>query len=331
MIIGKLALAVKSTTIDSNHKSVPGRCDIIRFGLSLSRFSLALVFTLGAISSALGQDRAVAQDSASSLPVVLVDKKKYEMHLAHYKNGLEIFKTYKVTIGKNSGDKELEGDQKTPEGIYRFSARYGRENLKAKFGAMAFYIDYPNTFDRRQKKTGFDIMLHSTNDPERLARPQDSDGCIVVDDERIKDIANYIRTPITTVVIYDELKPEHLKPETDQDLVAAFDRWLAAWSGKDIEAYIGSYVQDFTYERMNRDQYRAYKESLNRKYETIDVKATNRRYFRHPKYDLVTFTQEYSSTFKGGRKAFVARGQKRIYFMKESGQRKIFSEEFSRY
>ncbi len=122
-----------------------------------------------------------------------------------------------------------------------------------------------------------------------------------------------------------------MKPETDPDLIAAFDKWLAAWSGKDIEGYIGSYVQDFTYESMNRDQYRAYKDSLNRKYETIDVKATNRRYFRHPKYDLVTFTQEYSSTFKGGKKAFVARGQKRIYFMRENGQRKIFSEEFSRY
>lgn len=300
-------------------------CVISRFWF-LTNFLVLLVVGLGSISSSKAHS-----DSAALLPVVLVDKSKYEMHLANYKNGLQIFKTYKVTIGKNSGDKEIEGDQKTPEGIYRFSAKYGRENLKPKFGAMAFYIDYPNTFDRRQKKTGFDIMLHSTNDPERLARPQDSDGCVVVDDERIREIANFIKTPISTVIIYDALKPEHLQSESDLDLRSAFERWLTAWSAKDIDAYIGSYSQDFLYENLNRDQYRAYKDGLNRKYETIDVKATNRRFFRHPKYDLVTFTQEYSSTFKGGKRAFVARGQKRLFFLKENGQRKIFSEEFSRY
>lgn len=271
------------------------------------------------------------QESASLLPVVLIDKAKFELHLAHYKNGLEIFKTYKVTMGKNSGDKEVEGDQKTPEGIYRFSARYTRKNLKPKFGAMAFYIDYPNVFDRRQKKTGFDIMLHSTDDPDRLARPQDSDGCVVVDDARIKEIGEYIKTPITNVIIYDEMKPEYLKTESDTELINAFERWLQAWNRKDIDTYIGSYVSDFTFEKMNLAQYRAYKDSLNHRYNTIDVKATNRRFYHHPKYDLVTFTQEYSSTFKNGKKAFVATGQKRIYFLKEAGALKIFSEEFSRY
>lgn len=267
---------------------------------------------------------------AQGLPVVIVDKSKFQLHIADYKNGLNIIKTYAVTLGKNSGDKMLEGDQKTPEGIYRFTTRYVAPSIKKKLGAMAFYVDYPNSIDRRDKKTGFDIMLHSTDDPSRLERSQDSDGCIVVDDARIKEIANYIHTPVTTLLIYDQLKPEYLQSETSGDLKIAFDKWIAAWSKKDIEAYIGAYAQDFKYESMNREQYRVYKNSLNKKYETIDVKATDARFFRHPKYDLVTFTQEYSSTFKGGRKAFVARGQKRIYFTREAGLLKIFSEEFSR-
>ena len=267
---------------------------------------------------------------ADGLPVVIVDKAKFQLHIADYKNGLNIIKTYAVTLGKNSGDKMLEGDQKTPEGIYRFTTRYVAPSIKKKLGAMAFYVDYPNSLDRRDKKTGFDIMLHSTDDPARLARSQDSDGCIVVDDARIKEIANYIHTPVTTLLIYDQLKPEYLQSETSGDLKTAFDAWLTAWSKKDLDGYIGSYAQDFKYEAMNRDQYRAYKGSLNKKYETIDVKATDARFFRHPKYDLVAFTQEYSSTFKGGRKAFVARGQKRIYFTREAGVLKIFSEEFSR-
>jgi murein L,D-transpeptidase YafK len=268
--------------------------------------------------------------AAEDLPVIIVDKAKFQIHVANYKNGLEIIKTYPVTLGKNSGDKMLEGDLKTPEGIYRFTTRYEQPAIKKKFGAMAFYVDYPNSLDKRDKKTGFDIMLHSTDDPSRLARNQDSDGCMVLADAHIKEISNYIHTPITTLLIFDELKPEYLQTETSGDLKTAFEKWIAAWSAKDIDAYIGSYAQDFHFEQMNRDQYRTYKESLNKKYATILVKATDARFFRHPKYDLVTFTQEYSSTFKDGRKAFVARGQKRIYFVRESGALKIFSEEFSR-
>ncbi|MDX9730170.1 MAG: L,D-transpeptidase family protein, partial [Bdellovibrionales bacterium] len=266
----------------------------------------------------------------SDIPVFIVDKAKYQIHVANYKNGLEIFKTYPITVGKNSGDKMLEGDLKTPEGIYRFTTKFVPPQIKRKFGAMAFYVDYPNSIDRRDKKTGFDIMLHSTDDPARLERPQDSDGCIVVDDDRIRDLANYIHTPYTTLLIYDELKPEHLQSETSGDLKVAFEKWLAAWTAKDIDGYIDSYAEGFRFEQMNRDQYKAYKDGLNKRYETIDVKATNTRFFRHPKYDMVTFTQEYSSTFKGGRRAFVARGQKRIYFVRENGALKIFSEEFSR-
>jgi murein L,D-transpeptidase YafK len=141
------------------------------------KINLFIMALLMGSAIAFGADEvsqvAVATSSVKSegLPVVIVDKAKYELHLANYKNGLEIFKTFKVTIGKNSGDKQIEGDQKTPEGIYRFSAKYGRQNLKPKFGAMAFYIDYPNAFDRREKKTGFDIMLHSTDDPRSACAP----------------------------------------------------------------------------------------------------------------------------------------------------------------
>lgn len=278
---------------------------------------------------------SIVHAQESGLPIAIVDKAKFQLHLANYKSGaglnnLEIIKTYKVTLGKHSGDKMLEGDQKTPEGIYRFTTKYLAPQLKKKFGAMAFYVDYPNSLDRRDKKTGFDIMLHSTDDPARLARDQDSDGCIVVDDERIKEISGYIHTPFTTLLIFDNMKPEYLQTESTGDLKKVFDAWLVAWGSKDIGTYIGSYSKDFKMEQMNRDQYRVYKDSLNKKYETIDVKATDARFFRHPKYDMVTFTQEYSSTFKGGKKAFVARGQKRLYFIREDGVPKIYSEEISR-
>ncbi|MEK6554020.1 MAG: L,D-transpeptidase family protein [Bdellovibrionota bacterium] len=288
--------------------------------------ALALALLLGAISQlGLAQDPLPAPTGNGEV-IVIVDKTKHELHLARVQNGYEIFKTYPVTTGKNSGDKMVEGDLKTPEGIYQFSQRYNQSQLKKKFGIMAFYIDYPNLIDKSEKKTGFDIMLHSTDDPARLARPQDSDGCVVVNDERIKEIDPFIIPQKTMILIYDELKPAYLLPGTTEKVKTVFDTWLKAWSEKDLEAYIALYSKNFRGKNMNRDQYKIYKGFLNKKYDTIKVTASDIRYFTHPKYSMVTYHQQYLATYKGGREAFNVSSRKRLYLIPEDGALKIFSE-----
>lgn len=280
-----------------------------------------IYFLLGLLLSTFG-----IHAFGDEIPVLLVDKKKFELHLAHYKNGFEIFKTYPVTIGKNSGDKMVEGDLKTPEGIYQLSARYVQPQIKKKFGILAFYVDYPNLIDKRDKKTGFDIMLHSTDDPSRLERPQDSDGCIVVNDERIKELDQYIHPSQTAILIYDELKPEYLLPTANDDIKQVFETWLKAWNEKDLDSYISQYSKDFRFEQMNRDQYKVYKGFLNKKYDKINVTVNDVHFYKHPKYSLVTFHQQYSSTYKGGRPAFNVSSRKRLYLIPEDGALKIYSE-----
>lgn len=54
--------------------------------------------------------------------VILVDKHKNELHLGAYTGDrIEIKKTYHATLGRALGDKEVEKDLKTPEGIYFFT------------------------------------------------------------------------------------------------------------------------------------------------------------------------------------------------------------------
>lgn len=268
---------------------------------------------------------------ADDRPVFIVDKSKFQIHIANYEEGnLKIFKTYPITLGKNTGDKILEGDQKTPEGIYRFTAKYEPPQIQKKLGDMAFYIDYPNAVDRRDNKTGYAIMLHATDDPSRLERNQDSDGCLVTSNEKIKEMANYIQQPYSMILIYLDLKPEYLTLASKLGVKSAFENWLAAWTAKDIDAYIGSYADDFKFDAMDKQQYKTYKDFLNKKYDVIDVKATDVRLYAHPKYDVVTFTQTYSATLKNGKTAFLSRGQKRLYFIKEQGVPRIFYEDFSR-
>ncbi len=264
---------------------------------------------------------------ASAETAYLIDKSKFQLHHAELMpEGMQIVKSYKVTLGKASGDKQVEGDLKTPEGIYQFTTRYTQPQLKRKFGIMAFYINYPNVMDKLENKTGFDIMLHATDDPKRLELNQDSDGCAVVSNENLLEIEKSLKLRASPLFIYDEMKPEYLKADYRPDLKQAFESWREAWQSKDLDAYIGSYSPDFKFGKMDLAAYREYKAILNKKYETIKVETSAEKFLFHPKYAIVRFIQKYNSTLSGGRPAYASHGPKTLYFKEINGQYKIAIE-----
>jgi len=270
---------------------------------------------------------------AKDFHFVVVDKGKHQIHVVRYNsNGHEILLTYHVTTGKVPGDKEKENDLKTPEGIYFFKFKSRPPTLKKKFGELAIYVDYPNPIDKQAGKTGYDIMLHATDDPSRLLRDLDSEGCVVVSNEQIKAIEKYIILNLTPMIIYSELKPEYLKENSNPEVISAFETWFKAWESKDIDKYIDSYVDAFSYRGMNKKQYKKYKEGLNKRYATIKVNPSNIRFFHHPKYEVIIFGQDYVSKFANGKIAFKSSGTKILYFVKQKdGRYKIAAEEFTNF
>lgn len=262
--------------------------------------------------------------------VLLVDKAKHEIAVGAYSGDhIEVKRKFHVTLGKALGDKEVEKDLKTPEGIYFLTAKLTPPSLKKKFGNMAFMVNYPNPIDQIAGKTGYSIMLHATDDPPRLKRDYDSEGCVVIDNPEIEEISRDVRLGLTPIIIYPELKPEYLKVEGKPAVRAAFDKWISAWNGKDIENYIGAYSKKFHFNGMNLKSYRDYKNNLNHKYSEIQVKADHLRFYYHPKYDVVSFTQIYQSKLKNGAKGFKSSGTKYVYFVNEDGQLRIIDESYS--
>ncbi len=79
--------------------------------------------------------------------LVLVDQKSYKMRL--YKNG-EKSGEYDVSFGQSKGAKQIEGDNKTPIGMYfviekhrgKFDGEYG-----AYYGGHWIKVNYPNKYD----------------------------------------------------------------------------------------------------------------------------------------------------------------------------------------
>lgn len=261
---------------------------------------------------------------------ILVDKKSNQLHVAHYVNGqYEIIKTYHATLGKVKGDKQDEGDLKTPEGIYTFSSFLQPPSLGRRFGNMAFYVNYPNTYDKLAGHTGNNIMLHATNTPERLKQEFDSLGCVVVNDNEIQEIRPYIKLGLTPIMIFPELTPEFMKPGQDATLVNFFKSWVSSWESKRLDDYMAHYHSDFSAEGMDKDAWRSFKASLNKKYASIEINPESVLYYRHPKYSMITFTQNYRSKLKGGGWGHRDSGTKILYIAEEAGQLKIIAENFS--
>lgn len=289
----------------------------------MSRLFGRCLFVLGFI--------AVGDALAAVPTAILVDKKKNELFVTEYKDGAyQTVKKFHATTGRVKGDKEDEGDLKTPEGIYTFSSRLTPPHIKPKFGELAFYINYPNDYDKIAGRTGFDIMLHATDAPERLKKDFDSEGCVVVDNHEIREIGSYIKLGLTPILIFQELTPDYMNPGKDQKLVKFFRSWVDSWKTKNIEKYIEHYHTEFSANGMNKPRWKDYKTQLTRKYDRIEVTTRDEIYYRHPKYSMITFTQDYKSFDKKGRPLFRSEGTKILYIAEESGEPKVITESFNR-
>lgn len=267
---------------------------------------------------------------ANPRTAIIVDKKNNTLMVSEYVEGAyKAIKTYHVTLGQVKGDKQEEGDLKTPEGIYTFSSKLLPPSLKPKFGAMAFYMNFPNTFDELAGRTGKDIMLHATDEPERLKKNYDSQGCIVVENAEIKEISQFIRLGLTPILVFNELSEEYLKPGQDTPLKMFFSNWIQSWETKNIDSYIEAYHSDFSAQGKNKTAWKAYKASLNHRYASISIGPEDILYYRHPKYSMITFTQNYRSKLEGGGWGHRSRGTKILYIAEEAGKPKIIAETYT--
>ncbi len=122
---------------------------------------------------------------------VVIEKAERKLHL--FKDG-EAFRTFDIALGiRPTGDKESEGDFRTPEGGYLLDMR----NPNSDF-FLSIHISYPSRQDAQQARAmgvppGGAIMIHGQpNTPSRSEayyRTQDwTNGCVAVSNSDMIDI-----------------------------------------------------------------------------------------------------------------------------------------------
>lgn len=131
---------------------------------------------------------------------ILVYKEQRVMYLLHENKVLE---QYPVDLGfAPAGDKEVEGDGKTPEGDYTIDRRNPDSSFHLSLG-----ISYPNEADIAEARTlgekpGGDIFIHGAR---RLGDPKGDDwtaGCISVTNRQIEKIYAMVKDE-TVISIYE--------------------------------------------------------------------------------------------------------------------------------
>ena len=260
---------------------------------------------------------------------IVVDTKRSRLYV--YENDVpnggrpRFVADYYMTQGKLGSDKLVEGDKKTPTGVYHVTANLPRQKLADLYGTGAYPLNYPNEWDKRQGRNGSGIWLHGTPSNTFSRPPRASDGCVVLANQDLDVVAKNLQIGMTPVIISNSVEWLSLDDWAKErsELNKAIEAWRADWESRDTERYLKHYSKRFKSADQNYDQFAAQKKQVNAGKEWIKVKADNLSVFRNPSKEevvVVTFDQDYRSNNLNNQM------KKRQYWLREDGKWKIIYE-----
>ena len=132
-----------------------------------------------------------------------------------------------ISVGLSGIEKSVEGDKRTPLGVYYITSNLNPDNLPDLYGVGALPINYPNPLDVQRGKTGSGIWLHGTPREQFVRAPQASDGCVVLSNPDLEKLLTTVQIRTTPVVIAPEL--HWVQPQALEDDRRAFEASLEAW------------------------------------------------------------------------------------------------------
>lgn len=202
----------------------------------------------------------ITQKGSKEIALYKVDKEKYDLILKD-----------SVIVGEKDGDKQLEGDLKTPEGVYDLTSKLTK--LDQFYGPLALVTSYPNTFDKTLNKKGHGIWIHGM--PFDESREDFTKGCIALANLKLKQLDKSIEYDKSILLISDE----NFKKASKEDLsiiLASIFRWKDAWKKSNIEEYLKFYSQSFKrHDGMSIEKFKQYKKRIFSRNEDKTIKFSN--------------------------------------------------------
>tara|TARA_B110000196_G_C21144036_1_gene665524 strand:+ start:1007 stop:2215 length:1209 start_codon:yes stop_codon:yes gene_type:complete len=251
----------------------------------------------------------------SKINVLLAEDKKYLIFVdvkssrlfafSNNKGKLEYISDYYISVGKKGYGKKIEGDKKTPIGTYFIEKKITR-TLPDLYGDGAYPINFPSAYDRLNNFTGYGIWIHGTPSTTYSRPPESSDGCVVLSNTDINELAYILDEPSTPVIISDTGLSKISSREVanidivQNEILRRIEGWKSSWEEKDINNYLNYYIDSAKYNNDDYLKWTTHKKNIFKKSKDLKIKIENISLFEYPgdhqELILVQFKQKYSSS-----------------------------------
>ena len=276
---------------------------------------------------------------------LVVDASRSRLYVYENRAGMPVrVADFYITIGKSGAGKQREGDNRTPIGIYTISSFKSPRELTDFYGGGAFTLSYPNEWDTRQGRNGYGIWIHGTPSNNYSRTPRASEGCVVLANDDLRRLGQYIQTGKTPVIIAEQVEwvAYDALDARRNDLAAALDQWRTDWESRDTDRLLSHYSASFRAGSQDLPAFAASKYKVNAAKSWIKVglnklslmlypqgagrgykdaeASTTTLYPERPDFALVTFEQDYQSSNLSDSTP------KRQFWSRENGRWKIIHE-----
>ena len=262
--------------------------------------------------------------SGKSENFLLVDKEKQKLFVVSEDTTkcFGIIDSFRVTTGRVLGDKEKEGDLKTPEGIYTIIRKLDGKKLPEKYGPLAYVLDYPNFIDKIHKKNGSNIWIHGRNEE---IKDYQTEGCVSLENGHILNLAKYISIHKTKLIILDSLEANGTDwKKFHSNLYDFIDAWKTNWSEGNLEKYFDCYSKDFKEKGHSFETFKNRKNNLEKLYKWKHIEVDSLWFLISKREVIAHFQQTYISP------NFTSIGKKKLLLVRDDNDFKIVKEDFKR-
>lgn len=247
-----------------------------------------------------------------------VDMARQRAFVVRNKDGeLNKIKDMPCTTGMHGGGKLLEGDRKTPEGVYFLQGKATGGLDFDSFGNTAFPLNYPNPVDRIQGKTGNGIMIHGRG---RSFGPRQTLGCVVLENDDVDTLDRHVRIHATPVVIAESVSLTG-KAGPPPEIVLGTWGWIKARERREnafFEIYDPARFEKSSGMSFARFRRKTLQEFASAQW--IDIRIDDLQILQGPDYMVSVFAER---TLPHGEQ-----GWRRLYWMRQVELWKIVGEEW---
>lgn len=289
-------------------------------GLIFVLFCLGLTLPV----TALAQGWTAQLSSRNYLPSCFaVDKSQQQAFLVKPPQDpaqpLSPWRTLICSTGQKDGDKEKEGDLKTPEGIYFIVGKISSGLDFFEYGHTAFTLNYPNPVDRIRGKTGSGIWIHGRGVP---LTPKMTRGCVSLLNADVDHLDDHVFLHTTPILISQNLEWSNAtQPRAVAEIAAGTRAWAHAWTqGESTLARFYDTQLFFLSSGRSLEEYFQEIKAIKQKSVWLDLRVDDLHIMEGPGYMVSAFIQRTmpeSTT-----------GYRRLYWMQQDNRWVIVGEEW---